>query len=98
MAEPQAYASPQTQEAAGGLEPRGGLPGSICVRFPVYRACLSTIYSCGLRLSEGAFLKVKDIDSSRMMVRVLGKGSGEPRERKKATQKMCPMTRVQPGR
>jgi integrase/recombinase XerD len=47
------------------------------VRFPVYRACLSTIYSRGLRLSEGAFLKVEDIDSSRMMVRVLGKGSKE---------------------
>jgi len=47
------------------------------IRFPVYRACLSTIYSCGLRLSEGAFLKVNDIDSSRMMVRVLGKGSKE---------------------
>jgi integrase/recombinase XerD len=47
------------------------------VRFPVYRACLSTIYSCGLRLSEGAFLRVQDIDSARMMVRVLGKGSKE---------------------
>jgi integrase/recombinase XerD len=47
------------------------------IRFPVDRACLSTIYSCGLRLREGAFLKVKDIDSSRMMVRVLGKGSKE---------------------
>ena len=47
------------------------------IRFPLYRACLSTIYSCGLRLSEGAFLKVRDIDSSRMMVRVLGKGSKE---------------------
>ncbi|MEJ2010104.1 MAG: site-specific integrase [Acidobacteriota bacterium] len=47
------------------------------IHFPVYRACLSTIYSCGLRLSEGAFLKVKDIDSARMMVRVLGKGSKE---------------------
>ena len=47
------------------------------IRFPVYRACLSTIYSCGLRLSEGAFLKVQDIDSSRMMVRVLGKGCKE---------------------
>lgn len=46
-----------------------------CIRFPVYRACLSTIYSCGLRLSEGAFLRPQDIDSSRMMVRVLGKGS-----------------------
>ncbi len=48
-----------------------------CIHFPVYRACLSTIYSCGLRLSEGAFLKVQDLDSSRMMVRVLGKGSKE---------------------
>jgi site-specific recombinase XerD len=47
------------------------------VRFPVYRACLSTIYACGLRLREGAFLKVKDVDSSRMMVRVLGKGAKE---------------------
>ena len=47
------------------------------IRFPVYRACLSLIYSCGLRLSEGVFLRVKDIDSSRMMVRVLGKGSKE---------------------
>jgi len=47
------------------------------VRSPVYRACLSTIYSCGLRLSEGVFLKVQDIDSSRMMVRVMGKGSKE---------------------
>jgi integrase len=47
------------------------------IRFSVYRACLSTIYSCGLRLTEGAFLKVQDIDSSRMMVRVLSKGSKE---------------------
>jgi len=47
------------------------------VRFPVYRACLSTIYSCGLRLREGAYLKLNAIDSSRMMVRVLGKGSKE---------------------
>jgi len=47
------------------------------IRLPVYRACLSTIYSCGLRLSEGAFLKVQAIDSARMMVRVLGKGSQE---------------------
>src|SRR5881275_1137888 len=25
-----------------------------CVHTPIYRACLTTIYSCGLRLSEGA--------------------------------------------
>jgi integrase len=30
-----------------------------------YRVCLSTIYSCGLRLSEGINLKIKDIDSAR---------------------------------
>ena len=47
------------------------------VHFPVYRVCLATIYSCGLRLREGAFLPVQAVDSSRMMLRVLGKGSKE---------------------
>ena len=45
------------------------------VRIPVYRACLTTIYSCGLRLLEGARLKVADVDSARMMVRIHGKGN-----------------------
>ncbi|MGH9959513.1 MAG: site-specific integrase, partial [Pyrinomonadaceae bacterium] len=45
------------------------------IRLPRYRVCLSTTYSCGLRLQEGAHLQVRDIDSSRMMVHVrLGKG------------------------
>ena len=35
------------------------------IRLEPYRVCLSTIYSCGLRLSEGTQLKVKDIDSAR---------------------------------
>jgi hypothetical protein len=26
----------------------------VAVRIPVYRACLTTIYTCGLRLLEGA--------------------------------------------
>lgn len=47
------------------------------VRYPVYRVCLSTIYSCGLRVSEGATLQVRCVDSSRMMLRILGKGSNE---------------------
>ena len=42
---------------------------------PHYRVCLSTIYSCGLRLGEGVKLQVKDIDSSRMVVHIRqGKG------------------------
>jgi integrase/recombinase XerD len=46
-----------------------------CVRLPSYRVCLSTIYSCGLRLQEGTHLQVPHIDSSRMLVHVRrGKG------------------------
>jgi len=41
-----------------------------CLRKPRYRACLGTIYACGLRISEGARLQVGDIDSTRMMVQV----------------------------
>lgn len=46
-----------------------------CVRLPPYRVCLSTIYSCGLRLQEGTQLHVRDIDSSRRLIHVRrGKG------------------------
>jgi len=40
------------------------------VRLPIYRVCLQTIYSCGLRLQEGAHLTVQDIDSGRMYIHV----------------------------
>jgi site-specific recombinase XerD len=47
-----------------------------CLRRLQYRACLSTIYSCGLRLREGTQLQVSHIDSARMMLRVQpGKGN-----------------------
>jgi len=40
-----------------------------------YRAALSIAYGCGLRVSEIANLKVADIDSSRMLIRIeQGKG------------------------
>ena len=39
------------------------------VHKPVYRACFRTIYSCGLRLMEGA-----EIDSERMVLTIHGKG------------------------
>jgi integrase/recombinase XerD len=45
------------------------------LRQPHYRVCLTTIYSCGLRLKEGVRLQVRDIDSSRMMLH-LRKGKG----------------------
>lgn len=35
-----------------------------------YHVCLFTIYSLGLRLTEGTTLKVSDIDSARMMVHI----------------------------
>jgi len=44
------------------------------VRIPVYRACLTTIYACGLRLLEGARLQVADVDSARMLLHIHGKG------------------------
>jgi integrase/recombinase XerD len=45
------------------------------VRLLGYRVCLSTIYSCGLRLQEGTHLQVQDIDSARMLIHIRhGKG------------------------
>ena len=46
-----------------------------CLRRAHYRVCLSTIYSCGLRLLEGVQLRVSQIDSSRMVLHIdQGKG------------------------
>jgi site-specific recombinase XerD len=46
------------------------------VRTPRFRVCLNTIYACGLRISEGVNLQVRDIDSERMVVQVRhGKGN-----------------------
>ena len=46
-----------------------------CVRAPVYRACLNTIYACGLRISEGVAVQVADVDGQRKFLRVRGKGN-----------------------
>lgn len=47
-----------------------------CIQKERYRACLGTIYACGLRLREGIQLQVQDVDSARMLVHVRqGKGS-----------------------
>jgi integrase/recombinase XerD len=44
------------------------------LRNPVYRACLITIYSCGLRLLEGARLQVRHVDGARTTLQLSGKG------------------------
>ncbi len=45
------------------------------LRHPMYQALLTLIYACGLRLSECINLRVEDIDRSRMVATVKGKGS-----------------------
>ena len=46
------------------------------IRLLRYQVCLTTIYSCGLRLQEGTHLQVADIDSARLMIHVRhGKGA-----------------------
>jgi site-specific recombinase XerD len=47
------------------------------VRHPVYRACLATMYACGLRMSEAASLPVSAVDSKLMLLRIIGKGNKE---------------------
>jgi len=48
------------------------------IRVPRIRMCLTMIYSCGLRRTEGTRLQVRDIDSGRMMIHVRnGKGGSD---------------------
>jgi len=46
-----------------------------CVHMFRHRVCLATLYSCGLRLTEGRTLQVPDIDSDRLFLHVRGKGN-----------------------
>ncbi len=46
-----------------------------CVNIDIYRACLTTIYACGLRLREGTELPVHQVDSDRMRLIIVGKGN-----------------------
>jgi site-specific recombinase XerD len=49
-----------------------------CLRQPRHHACLTTIYTCGLRIHEAVHLQVNDIDSDRMVICVRqGKRAGE---------------------
>ncbi len=45
------------------------------IRMPQYRACISLIYACGLRLLEGVRLTIPQIDSARNLLHIqAGKG------------------------
>jgi integrase len=50
-----------------------------CIRKQYYKTCLSTIYACGLRTSEGAHLRVEDIDSQRMVIHIHNGKGGKDR-------------------
>jgi integrase/recombinase XerD len=42
------------------------------IRLAHYRVCLSLIYACGLRLTEGVHLQVPQIDSARLQLHIQG--------------------------
>lgn len=42
------------------------------IRLPHYHVCLSLIYACGLRLTEGVQLQVPQIDSARLQLHIQG--------------------------
>ena len=49
-----------------------------CVHMPGVRICLSTIYACGLRIQEGVYLQVEDIEAAQEILHIRnGKGDKE---------------------
>ena len=49
------------------------------VRLPHQRVCLTIIYAAGLRLNEGVFLRVSQIDSARMFLHIQDAKGGKDR-------------------
>jgi site-specific recombinase XerD len=50
-----------------------------CVHHLCFKACLSTIYACGLRIQEGTHLQVKDIDSASEIIHIHNGKGGKDR-------------------
>lgn len=50
-----------------------------CLQQPRYQVCLGTIYACGLRVQEGVYLQVHDIDGERKMLHVRHPKGGSER-------------------
>ena len=49
------------------------------VRRPKYKVCLTTIYSCGLRLREGVTLKTENVDGERKQLHIRNAKGGKDR-------------------
>ena len=49
------------------------------VRLPKYRVCLTTIYSCGLRIREGVTLEIENIDGERKQLQIRKTKGGKDR-------------------
>jgi len=49
------------------------------VRNPVHRTCFQLMYACGLRIGEAAKVEVGDIDNTKGVLRIIGKGNKERR-------------------
>jgi len=49
------------------------------VRLPKYRVCLTTIYSCGLRIREGVTLEIENIDGERKQLQIRKAKGGKDR-------------------
>jgi site-specific recombinase XerD len=47
------------------------------IRRPVYRACLSLMYVCGLRIGEAVSVRPQQIDAQHGVIRIIGKGNKE---------------------
>src|SRR5262245_66021260 len=47
------------------------------LRNPIYRACSTVIYACGLRAGEATTLEIAAIDGINRLLRIIGKGNKE---------------------
>lgn len=50
-----------------------------CVTNPIHRACLATMYACGLRIGEAVSIEIADIDGDNAMLSIIGKGDKQRR-------------------
>ena len=43
------------------------------IKNPFYRACMCTMYTCGLRIGEASRLPISAVDSKQMLLQIIGK-------------------------